>query len=104
MSRKEKLEQMLVCQPEDPFLHYALAMEWVKEGNAESGLRLFDRVLALDAGYLGAYMQKANTLIGQDRFLDARATLKAGIDAANQKGDTHAADEMRGLLESVPND
>jgi lipoprotein NlpI len=95
---------MLARQPEDPFLHYALAMEWVKEGNIDTGLEQFDRVLALDPGYLGAYFQKAGVLIGQGRISDAQTTLKAGIDASRQKGDTHAADEMCGLLDTLNDD
>lgn len=101
MSRREKLEKMLHSQPDDPFLHYALAMEWLKEGATDAGLERFDRVLALDSGYLGAYFQKANALAGVERVDEARETLRAGIEAARRKGDGHAADEMQGLLDSL---
>ena len=101
MSRREKLEKMLQGQPDDPFLHYAMAMEWVKEGKPDLALDRFDRVLALDAGYLGAYFQKANMLVGEGRTGEARETLQTGIAAARKKSDGHAADEMQGLLDSL---
>ena len=101
ISRRVKLEQMLEHQPDDPFLHYGLAMELVKEGEIEAALGRFDRTLGLDAGYLAAYFQKGSTLAAQGRTDDARTTLQAGILASNRKQDTHAASEMQSLLDSL---
>ena len=101
MSRREKLEQMLERQPDDPFLHYGLAMELIKEGEIEAALECFDRTLHLDAGYVAAYFHKGNSLAAQGRIEDARTTLQAGISAARQKLDTHAEGEMQGLLDSL---
>lgn len=92
---------MLEKQPDDPFLNYALAMEWLKEGSPVLAIQQFDRTISLDSGYLGAYFQKANTLVGEGRTADARTTLQSGIDAARKKQDSHAADEMKGLLDSL---
>ena len=101
MSRREKLEQMLERQPDDPFLHYGLAMELIKGGEIEAALERFDRTLSIDAGYVAAYFHKANTLVGEGRIEDARGTLHMGIEAARQKQDTHAEGEMQGLLDSL---
>ncbi len=101
MSRREKLEQMLERQPDDAFLHYGLAMELVKEGQIEAALQRFDRTLTIDAGYVAAYFHKANTLIGAGRLEEARTTLRTGIDTAGQRQDSHARDEMQGLLDSL---
>ena len=101
MSRREKLEQMLEGQPDDPFLHYGLAMEFIKEGDVAAALERFDRTLRIDSGYVAAYFHKANTLVGAERIEDARTTLVAGIEAARQKRDSHAQDEMQGLFDSL---
>jgi|CXWL01.1.fsa_nt_gi lipoprotein NlpI len=101
MSRREKLEQMLGKQPGDPFLHYGLAMELIKEGEIEAALGRFDCTLSIDAGYLAAYFHKATTLVGAERIEDARETLHAGIEAARRKQDVHAEGEMQGLLDSL---
>ena len=101
MSRREKLEQMLERQTDDPFLHYGLAMELIKEDEIEAALERFDRTLGIDAGYLAAYFHKGNTLVGAGRIEDARSALHAGIEAARRKQDTHAEGEMQGLLDSL---
>ena len=101
MSRREKLEKMLEQQPDDPFLHYGLAMEHVKEGDLVAALGRFDRTLRMDADYVAAYFHKGNTLVGAGRIDEARATLQAGIEAARRKNDTHAEGEMQGLLDSL---
>jgi len=100
MSRRERLEQMLERQTDDPFLHYGLAMEWVKEGQLESALACFDRTLSIDAGYLAAYYHKATALAANERIEEARATLNVGIEAARRKQDAHAQEEMQALLDS----
>ena len=38
------IEAMLQTHPDDPFLHYALALEWQKEGEIQKAI---DRLLAL---------------------------------------------------------
>jgi len=101
MSRREKLEQMLERQPEDPFLHYGLAMELVKGGDVAGALARFDRTLEIDRDYVAAYYHKANALIGQNRTAEARTTLLAGMQAAQRKQDSHAQAEMQGLLDSI---
>lgn len=101
MNRKQKLEQMLEKQPNDPFLHYGLAMELAKEGDVESAIKRFDRTLDLDPDYIAAYFHKANTLIGQNRTADAIQSLREGMEAARRTGDTHALSEMEGLLASL---
>lgn len=101
MNRREKLEQMLARQPEDPFLHYGLAMEFIKEGDVAAALARFDRTLNIDADYVAAYFHKGNALAGAGRIDEARETLRAGMEAARRKNDTHAEGEMQGLLDSL---
>jgi thioredoxin-like negative regulator of GroEL len=101
MNRREKIEQMLEGQPNDPFLHYGLAMEHVKEGDIGAALERFDRTLSMDADCVAAYFHKANTLVGVGRIEEASAILRAGIEAARRKKDSNAEGEMQGLLDSL---
>ena len=100
MSRKAKLEQMLRDSDSDPFLHFDLAMELLKEGRQDEALASFDRVTALDANYLAAYLQKGHALAAMCRADDARAALTTGIAAARRSGDLHAAEEMISVLQA----
>ena len=44
-TRKQQLEEMLTDSPDDAFLNYCLAMEWVSAGDDESAAKVFSRVL-----------------------------------------------------------
>jgi len=101
MSRKEKLIRLLEREPNDVFLHFGLAMEFVKEGAVDEAIARFDRVLALDPAYLAAYYQKGNTLLTAGRLADAKMALVEGINAAKKAGDLHAAAETQALLDGV---
>jgi len=101
MSRLEKLAEMLEKSPDEPFLHFGLAMELVKAGLFQKALDSFGHALERDAGYVPAYYHKANTLIALGRQEEARKTLTAGIRAASASGNAHAQSEMQGLLDAI---
>ncbi len=101
MSRRDKLLAMLEAQPDDPFLHFGLAMESVKEQRHDDALARFDRVMQLDPNYTAAHYHKGNTLIALGRLDDARAILRDGVDAARSAGDAHTLGEMQQLLDSI---
>jgi Tfp pilus assembly protein PilF len=92
---------MLAKEPDDVFLNFGLAMEFAKEGNADSAAAQFDRVLQLDANYVPAYYHKGNTLIGAGRGSEARQVLTRGIQVAQRVGNDHAAEEMTALLHDI---
>ncbi|MCS6851793.1 MAG: hypothetical protein NZ700_11565 [Gemmataceae bacterium] len=101
-SRKEQLEAMLRDDPHDPFLHYALAMECVSEGNDEEAIRRFGDLIDRHPDYPPAYMQGGQALARLGRPAEAAEWWRRGIEAARRVGDRHAADEMAGLLQSLP--
>jgi len=101
MSRRAQLERLLEGDPQDPFLHYSLAMELQKEEAFDEALARFEQVLELDARYVAAYKQKSLLLIKLGRQADARTALSAGIEAARAAGDQHAADDLQQLLTTV---
>ena len=53
MSRLDKIQRMLEADPQDAFLNFSLAMEYVKEGRSEEALAQFSRVVELDRDVLG---------------------------------------------------
>jgi Flp pilus assembly protein TadD len=100
-SRKQQIEEMLVEDPNDPFLRYGLAMEHVSAGQDEDAVHCFQELLKVAPDYVPAYMQAGRTLARLDRENEARAIFQTGIAVARQKGDQHAADEMQGFLEGL---
>jgi tetratricopeptide (TPR) repeat protein len=92
---------MLALDPNDSFLRYGLAMEYSVAGEDDEAIRCLRELLARDANYVPAYLQAGRALIRKGDDEEAREILRAGIIVANRTGDTHAAGEMAGFLESL---
>ncbi|MCI0380297.1 MAG: hypothetical protein L0215_22150 [Gemmataceae bacterium] len=100
-SRKERIQQMLQESPEDAELLYMLAMEHASEGDDAGAVRCFGKILAMSLNYPPAYHQAGRTLARLGKIEEARAVLQQGIQIASSQGDSHAAGEMQGLLETL---
>ncbi|MBV9122177.1 MAG: hypothetical protein JO112_02295 [Planctomycetes bacterium] len=97
-SRKQQIEEMLTEDPNDPFLRYGLAMEYVGEGDDEGAVRCFQELLKVAPDYVPAYQQMGQAFLRLQRRGEARQALEQGAAAARQGGDQHAWEEMQGLL------
>jgi tetratricopeptide (TPR) repeat protein len=101
MSRREKIEAMLIDEPGDTFLRYSLAMEYRSEGNHDASIAKL-RELSVDRPpYVPAFFMAAQQLVDLGRIEEARTFLRDGIDEARRQGDSHAAAEMSELLASL---
>jgi len=98
MSRREKIEAMLVDDPHDTFLRYGLAMEFRSEGNHAASLDRLADLTRDETPYVPAFFMAAQQLADLRRFDEARTYLRTGIDEARRQGDGHAAAEMSELL------
>lgn len=100
MSRQAKLEAMLADDPNDPFLHYALALELVKGPERSAGLQRLADMNRQFPDHVPAYFRLGQFLSEEGDFSAARKILEQGIAAALRTGDDHAAAEMRELVAS----
>lgn len=100
-SRKEQLEELLALVPDDPELHYSLAMEEVSAGDDAAAVKRFQAMLTAMPDYAPAYHQAGLALARLGRHEEARAVLQRGIGVARQIGNPHAAEEMQGLLATL---
>src|ERR1043166_7580183 len=100
-TRKEKLEEMLAHEPNDPELRYMLAMEHVSAGDDVGAVRVFQELIVAVPDYPPAYHMLGRTLQRLNRNAEARDVLNRGIPVAQRRGDMHAAGEMTELLESL---
>jgi predicted Zn-dependent protease len=92
---------MLKSDPNDVFLHYALALELISAGELPAGLQGLAEVLRRDPEYVPAYFQLAQRLADQGETGRAAEILRDGIAAARRKGDSHAEAEMQGFLATL---
>jgi predicted Zn-dependent protease len=102
-SRRKQLEEMLKEEPNDEFLRYGLAMEYLSEGDSQSAIQQLRDLIALNPAkpYVAAYQMAAQTLVSLGRAGEAIPLLREGIAAAQKQHNDHAAEEMQGLLDSV---
>jgi thioredoxin-like negative regulator of GroEL len=100
-TRKQQLQEMLAEEPNDPFLRYGLAMEFVSEGNDEEAVRCFQELLTVAPEYVVGYLQAGQALVRLGQSEQARAVFGRGIVTARKLGDHHAADEMEGFVANL---
>ncbi|HVV98723.1 MAG TPA: tetratricopeptide repeat protein [Planctomycetaceae bacterium] len=101
MSRRTRLEEMLRADPNDTFLHYALALEDLSEGNPGAARQRLEDVLQRDSKYVAAYFQLGQLLAEAGEANEARSVIERGIAAARDTGDAHAESEMTGFLATL---
>jgi tetratricopeptide (TPR) repeat protein len=102
--RLDELNEFLRQDPDDPFTHYAIALEYVSMKKFPEAIAKFDEVIELDANYVAAYHQKGLLLAGLNRKDEALRTLEKGIQIAALVGDTHAQGEMQEAIDGLGND
>jgi tetratricopeptide (TPR) repeat protein len=100
-SRRQKIEAMLVAEPEDQFLRYSLAIEYDNESRYDESVSLFSRLIQDVPPHVPSYFRGAQLLARLDRAGEARQWLRSGIDEARRQGDLHAAGEMSEFLASL---
>lgn len=101
MSRREKIEAMLLEDPSDTFLRYSLAMELRSEGDNDASIDRLTELTKDATPYVPAFFMAAQQLAELGRIDEARTFLREGIDEARHQGDQHAAAEMSELLASL---
>jgi hypothetical protein len=101
MSRREKIEAMLIDEPGDIFLRYSLAMEFDKEGRHDESLLALMELTREDQAYIPAFFMAGQQLARLERPGDAREVLREGVEEARRQGDSHAAGEMAEFLASL---
>lgn len=93
------LERMLEARPDDPRLRFGLALEYLKAGRRDDGIRELRAYLASSDdqgnawGRLGALLREAGR---QD---EAREAYRKGVEAAYRHGHPTMAAEFEGILE-----
>ena len=91
--RINELKNLLKDDPEDAFLHYAMGLEYVKEGNTLLALERFEILLDKYPDYLPVYYQAAHLYLEVSDREQAEKTFKEGIALAMR------LDENKTLLE-----
>ena len=101
MDRLATLLEMERDKPDDPFLKYALAMEYISKGNMAESRAFFERLVSDYPDYVATYYQygKLEEEAGNNAAAVALYTL--GIEKAKAVGDLKTARELQQAVEMV---
>jgi len=98
MDRLAQLLQFHQEDPEDPFLQFALAVEYLKLGQDTQALAFFESLIQNHPTYIGTYYHLGKLYEQLDRTEDAIAIYQRGIHIAEQIKDFHARAELQDAL------
>ncbi|TCK72613.1 tetratricopeptide repeat protein [Acidipila rosea] len=101
MDKIAMLNEILAAQPGDAFARYGLAMEHASQGNVDTSLAEFSRLLAEHPDYTAGYFMAAQTLAKAGRTDEAKQRLHEGIASARATGNAHALSEMQAMLDEL---
>ncbi len=98
MDRLAMLEKMVREGATDPFVRYALAMEYRRAGRIDEAIAGFAALVEAAPDYVPTYLMYGQTLLAAGRAEEARAIFEKGIVAARAAGDEHAESELSEAL------
>ncbi len=101
MSKIDKLTSYLKDSPEDPFLHFALAKEYEKQGDMDNAVSRYEHLMQTHPDYVGTYYHAGKLYEIQEMYEKAMMTYEHGIRVAQQADDTHSATELQGAKMSL---
>ena len=87
--------------PDDAFVRFALAQEYLKRGDIEEALRFFEGLVSQDPEYVGTWYHLGKLYQELGRREDAVRTYTQGIEVAGRQRDTHAQAELRDALMQI---
>ena len=101
-SRIEALRTILQTSPNDCFVRYGLAQEYVKAGDDAAAIDEFARILEIDSSYQAAYYHAGKAYQRLGRFDEARAAFEQGVEVSIANGNAHARSELQAALSELP--
>ena len=101
MDRIETLKQFIENSPQDCFVRYGLAQEYIKADRFQDAIETFDGILAINPDYQAAYyhLGKAYEKNGQPDL--ARDAYRKGVETSLRTGDLHARGELEAAMEAL---
>ncbi len=103
-SRLEKLLDFLRNEPNDEFLLYALATEYLRLNDTGKALEYYEKLINEHPDYVGTYYHLGKLYEALQRKDDAVNIYERGMKIALAKRDNHALAELRAVYEELVGD
>ncbi|MCZ2355472.1 MAG: tetratricopeptide repeat protein [Bacteroidia bacterium] len=102
--KSERLSQLLSFQEQDPndtFITFALALEYVSLGEDEKACNLFDSIYQKKPDYVALYYQYGKLMEKLNRIEDAKRLYQEGIVYAEKMGEVRTRAELFTALQEM---
>jgi tetratricopeptide (TPR) repeat protein len=99
--RLAQLRALLMEEPHDPFLRYAIALELKRAGNMEEAAADLERLIREDPKYIACYYQLALILLDMGRSAEAVDVCDVGSLQCLTTGDRKARGELLELKNAI---
>jgi tetratricopeptide (TPR) repeat protein len=96
--RIDSLRKMMADEPEDDFLPYALAMEFMGIKDYKTASEALEKIVAKSPSYLASYYQLGKCYEELDEINPAIEILKKGMKVAQDQNDQKALGEIKEAL------
>lgn len=100
-SRLERLHEFLNNEPDDPFLKYALATEYLSLNDTGKALSYFTDLVANHPEYVGTYYHLGRLYESLGQTDNAIKTYETGMNVARKARDNHAFSELQAVYNAI---
>ncbi|HEY0246263.1 MAG TPA: tetratricopeptide repeat protein [Mucilaginibacter sp.] len=97
ISRLDKLLAFIKNEPEDEFLKYALATEYLRLNETDKALTYYEDLINNHPNYTGTYYHLGKLYEALGRKEDAIAVYETGMKITKEKRDNHAFAELQAV-------
>ena len=99
--RLQKLLEFIQNEPEDPFLKYALATEYLRVNDTDKALSYYEDLMLNHPKYVGTYYHSGKLYEALGRKDDALKAYETGMKVAREQRDNHAFSELQGVYNQL---
>lgn len=99
--RIEQIKSMLEKEPEDAFLNYALATEYLAMNEVETAKNIFEKLVREQEEYVATYYHLGKLYEGIGQTKEAEETYEKGMQIALKIKDMHARSELQEALNNL---
>lgn len=100
-NRLEKLKEMEAAQPQDAFLKFAIAQEYMSGEQYNDALKYYTILITDFPDYVPTYYQLGKLYEATNEIENAASTYKAGIEKAQAANDLKTVNELKVALWEV---
>src|ERR1700760_847515 len=96
-ARLDKLLEFIKNEPNDEFLKYALATEYLRLNETDKALAYYEDLVTHHPNYSGTYYHLGKLYEALNRKPDAISTYEKGMQITKEKRDNHAFSELQAV-------